>query len=152
MVCSVTMPITAKKKKPTDRRNVLSTEKTLSSSALFSYFSSVAPRPHPAPLGSSGTEHRPAPGCLPGKSCRTGHRNDSHAQPSLLRVTPFAVSEHYSELIGCPISWSFATSRIDLELRPLSSAGITRLLQYYEPLRHPRAPGPSLTGVRLIFP
>jgi len=30
------------------------------------------------------------------------------------------------------------------------SAGITRFPWYYEPLRHPRAPGLSLTGVRLI--
>ncbi len=65
---------------------------------------------------------------------------------------PFAVSEHYSELIGCPISRSFTTSRIGPELRPLSSTGITRLLQYYEPLRHPKMPGLSLTGVQLIFP
>src|SRR5262249_5713894 len=36
-----------------------------------------------------------------------------------------------------------------LELRPLPSAGITRRPQYYGPLRHPRRPGLSLTGVRL---
>ena len=102
-------------------------------------------------LDSSGTGHRHAPGRLPGKSCRTGHRNESQVQPSLLRVMPFAVSEHSSELIGCPISWSFSTSCIDLELRSLSSSGITRLLQYYEPLRHPKLPGPSLTGVRLTI-
>ncbi len=69
-----------------------------------------------------------------------------------LRVMPFAASEHWLELIGCPISRSFATSRIGLELRPLSSTGITRLPRYYGPLRHPRVPGPSLTGVRLIVP
>ena len=28
-----------------------------------------------------------------------------------------------------------------LELRPLPSAGVTRLLRYYEPLRHPAGPG-----------
>src|SRR5271166_5149506 len=39
-----------------------------------------------------------------------------------------------------------------LELRPLPSTGITRLRRYYEPLRHPSAPGLSLTGVRLIIP
>jgi len=103
-------------------------------------------------LDSSGTGHRHAPGRLPGKSCRTGHRNESQVQPSLLRVMPFAVSEHSSELIGCPISWSFSTSCIDLELRSLSSSGITRLLQYYEPLRHPKAPERSLKGVRLAIP
>jgi hypothetical protein len=37
------------------------------------------------------------------------------------------------------------------KLRPLPSPGITRLQRYYEPLRHPSAPGLSLTGVRLIF-
>jgi len=45
---------------------------------------------------------------------------------------------------------SFATSCVSLELRSLPSAGITRFPWYYEPLRHPRAPGLSLTGVRLI--
>ena len=39
-----------------------------------------------------------------------------------------------------------------LELRPLPSTGITRLQRYYRPLRHPRAPGLSLAGVRLIIP
>jgi len=34
----------------------------------------------------------------------------------------------------------------------LPSTGITRLPRYYEPLRHPRAPGLSVTGVRLIIP
>ena len=66
---------------------------------------------------------------------------------------PSAVSEPFSELIGCPISWSLTTSCIRLELRPLSSTGITRLPQYYGPLRHPRRPAcpsrasgwPSLT-------
>ena len=56
------------------------------------------------------------------------------------------------ELIGFPISWSFATSCVCLELRSLPSTGITRLQRYYEPLRHPKAPGLSLTGVRLIIP
>ena len=35
------------------------------------------------------------------------------------------------------------------EVRPLSSTGITRLPRYYEPVRHPKRPGLSLTGVRL---
>src|SRR6201987_649465 len=37
-------------------------------------------------------------------------------------------------------------------LRPLPSAGITRLHRYCGPLGHPSAPGLSLTGVRLIIP
>jgi hypothetical protein len=69
----------------------------------------------------------------------------------LSRVTPSAVSERFSELLGCPISRSLTTSCVGLELRPLPSPGITRLQRYYEPLRHPSAPGLSLTGVRLIF-
>jgi len=36
-------------------------------------------------------------------------------------------------------------------LRPLPSIGITRLPRYYEPLRHPTAPGLSLAGVRLAI-
>ena len=35
-----------------------------------------------------------------------------------------------------------------LELRSLPSTGITRPHWYYEPLRHPGAPGLSLAGVR----
>ena len=69
----------------------------------------------------------------------------------LSRATPSAASEHHLELIGCPVSMSFATSRVCLELRPLPSAGVTRFPRYYEPLRHPTAPGLSLTGVRLVL-
>ena len=47
---------------------------------------------------------------------------------------------------------SVTTSCVCLELRPLPSPGVTRLQRYYEPLRHPSAPGLSLTGVRLIIP
>src|SRR6516165_9336452 len=84
--------------------------------------------------------------------CRTGHRSDSRILPSLSRVTPSAASEHVSELLGCPISRSLTACCVCLELRPLPSTGITRLLRYYEPLRHPSAPSLSLTGVRLIIP
>ncbi|MDB5923930.1 MAG: hypothetical protein JWN13_2866, partial [Betaproteobacteria bacterium] len=55
-------------------------------------------------------------------------------------------------LIGCPISRSLTTSCVCLEPRPLPSTGITRLQRYYEPLRHPRASGLSLAGLRLIIP
>src|SRR3954451_9378930 len=72
--------------------------------------------------------------------------------PSLSRVTPSAVSEHFSGLLGCPIPRSLTTSCVCLELRPLPSAGITRLHRYYGLLRRPSAPGLSLTGVRLIIP
>ena len=79
----------------------------------------------------------------------SGSRTRHHA---LSRVTPSAVAEHFSELLGCPISRSLTASCVGLELRPLPSPGITRLPRYYEPLRHPSAPGLSLTGVRLIIP
>ncbi len=45
-----------------------------------------------------------------------------------------------------------ATSCVRLELRSLPSTGVTRLQRYYEPLRHPRAPGLSVTGLRLVVP
>ena len=54
------------------------------------------------------------------------------------------------ELIGCPISRSFTTYCVCLELRSLPSTGITQLPRYYEPLRHPKAPSLSLTGFRLV--
>ena len=46
---------------------------------------------------------------------------------------------------------SFSTYCVDLELRPLPSTSITRLPRYYKPLRHPKAPGLSLAGVRLVI-
>src|SRR6266542_3246658 len=58
----------------------------------------------------------------------------------------------FRSLIGCPISRSLTTYCVRLELRPLPSTGITRLQRYYEPLRHPKAPGLSVTGVRLVVP
>src|ERR1700719_1555711 len=79
-------------------------------------------------------------------------RSDNRPPPSLSRVTPSAASEHFSELLGCPISRSLTTSCVCLELRPLPSPGVTRLQRYCEPLRHPSAPSLSLTGVRLIIP
>src|SRR6476619_4026547 len=100
----------------------------------------------------SGTGHRHAPECHRGCSCRTERRTDSRLPPSLSRVTPSAVSEHFSELLGCPISRSLTACCVCLELRPLPSPGITRFHRYYEPLRHPSAPGLSLAGVRLIIP
>src|SRR6202023_200238 len=98
------------------------------------------------------TGRRHAPEWRRGLYCRTGRRSDSRPPPSLSRVTPSAASEHFSELLGCPISRSLTTSCVGLELRPLPSPGITRLQRYYRPLRHPSAPGLSLTGVRLIIP
>ena len=45
---------------------------------------------------------------------------------------------------------SVVASCVRLQLRPLPSTGVTRLRQYYEPLRHPSQPGPSLTSCQLI--
>ena len=48
-----------------------------------------------------------------------------------------------------PISKLSSPSALGFELRPLPSTGVTRRPRYDEPLRHPRWPGLSLTGVRL---
>ena len=69
----------------------------------------------------------------------------------LSRATPSAASEHSLELIGFPISRSFTTYCVCLELRSLPSTRVTRFPRYYEPLRHPRAPSLSLTGFRLVI-
>src|SRR5262245_57073692 len=98
----------------------------------------------------SDTGHRHAPECPRDSSCRTGRRNDNRLLPSLSRVTPSAASEHFLELLGCPISRSLTACCVCLELRPLPSPGITRLQRYSKPLRHPSAPGLSLAGLRLI--
>jgi hypothetical protein len=66
-------------------------------------------------------------------------------------VTPSATSENSWELSGSsPISLSIVASCVRLQLRPLPSAGITRLRRYYEPLRHPKRPGQSLASCQLI--
>ena len=85
-----------------------------------------------------------------GRSCRQRlthfHRTHAHLP------RPSAVSEHSSELIGCPISRSLTTSCVCLELRSLPSTGVTRFQRYCEPLRHPTAPDLSLAGIRLVIP
>src|SRR5258707_793703 len=70
---------------------------------------------------------------------------------TLARATPSAASEHLSELIGFPISRSFTTYCVCLELRSLPSTGITRLQRYYEPVSHRKAPGLSLAGFGLVL-
>src|SRR5271155_4287933 len=89
---------------------------------------------------------------FPHPAHRTGQADFPHPAlgqdftPLLSRATPSAVSEHFSELIGCPISMALTPSRVRLELRSLPSTGITRHRRYYEPLRPPGAPSLSLTG------
>src|ERR1035438_10308073 len=97
----------------------------------------MAPFPHPAHRTGRARLRHPALG--------------QDFTPSLSRATPSAVSEHSSEFIGCPISRSFATYCVCLELRSLPSTGVTRLQRYCEPLRHPRAPSLSLAGFRLVI-
>src|SRR5712672_2040950 len=93
--------------------------------------STVAPFPHPA--------HRTGHAALPHPAL------GQDFTPLLSRATPSAVSEPSSELIGCPISRSLTTYCVCLELRSLPSAGVTQHQRSYEPLRHPRAPGLSVT-------
>ena len=47
---------------------------------------------------------------------------------------------------------SLSTCCVCLELRPLPSTGVTQLRRYYEPIRHPKMPGLSVAGVRLVVP
>src|ERR1700719_2430671 len=97
--------------------------------------STMAPFPHPAHRTGQADFPHPALG----------------QDFTLSRATPSAASGHLLELIGCPISRSFTTYCVCLELRSLPSTGVTRLQRYYEPLRHPKAPGLSLTGFRLVL-
>src|SRR5260370_38469800 len=97
--------------------------------------STIAPFPHPAHRTGQADFPHPALG----------------QDFTLSRATPSAASVHLSELIGFPISRSFTTYCVCLELRSLPSTGVTRLQRYYEPLRHPRAPDLSLAGVRLVI-
>src|SRR6266700_2412800 len=46
---------------------------------------------------------------------------------------------------------SFVPSCVRLQLKPLPSAGVTRLPRYYGPLRHPTRPGLSLASCQLIL-
>src|SRR5437868_12639754 len=76
---------------------------------------------------------------FPHPAHRTGQADFPHPalgqDVTLSRATPSAASEHLLELIGCPISRSFTTYCVCLELRSLPSTGVTRLPRYYEPLR-----------------
>jgi hypothetical protein len=47
---------------------------------------------------------------------------------------------------------TLSTCCVCLEPRPLPSAGVTQLHRYYGPIRHPRMPDLSVTGVRLVVP
>jgi hypothetical protein len=102
-----------------------------------------APSPHPA--------RRTVQADFP----HTALGQDAPARGSRRRVSRRSVmaSGTSEPLIGvrrlAPISRLSVSSAMGLELGSLPSAGVTRLPQYYEPLRHPKRPGLSLTGVRL---
>ena len=68
--------------------------------------------------------------------------------PSLWHATSSATSEPSLEVLGS--HQSPGSRYFDVELRPLSSTGVTRLQRYYGPLRHPRRPGLALAGCRLM--
>ena len=71
--------------------------------------------------------------------------------PSLQHVAPSAAPAHIAGVSqGCPNLPCFATFSTRLELRPLSSTGITRLPRYYGPFRHPIAPYLTVTSLRLV--
>src|SRR6266404_3056605 len=71
--------------------------------------------------------HRRRPSRLLGTPCRTEHRSETWAIPSLCRATPSATSEHLVELLGSsPIPRSFVASCVSFQLRPLPSTGVTR--------------------------
>src|SRR5215469_11638908 len=97
-----------------------------------------------------GSVARPTRARLCGTPCRTERRSGTWVLPSLWHATPSATFERLRGLVGSsPISWSLAACCVVLELRPLCSAGITRLHRYYGPLRHPTRPSLSLAGVSL---
>jgi len=60
-------------------------------------------------------------------------------------------ARHFPEFIGLPQSPCPCRCPRRLEPGPLPSTGVTRLHQYYEPLRHPAEPGLALTGLRLVI-
>ncbi len=117
-----------------DRRSGLS----VAASCVWRCPSTLAVIPFPHPVHRTGLADLPHPAL------------GQDITPA--RVTPSAVSEHWPELLGCPISAPSLASCVSPEPRLLPSTGITRLPQYYEPLRHPTAPGASLAGLRLPIP
>ncbi len=90
---------------------------------------------------------------FPPPAHRTGHADFPHPALgqgiTLSRATPSAAFESFPEVVGLHHSPDPRSPDVDPELRLLSSAGITRLLRYYEPLRHPPRPGLPLTRFRV---
>jgi hypothetical protein len=80
-------------------------------------------------------------------------RPTSRDLPSSTSVAPKrrSFSPSFTSHIGCPISNPSLFLTLILEPGPLPSTGITRLHQYYQPLRQPTVSGLSLAGLRLDF-
>jgi hypothetical protein len=104
------------------------------------------------------SSHRQTSSYPLGIPCRTAHKNGIQAIPSLLYAMPSEAFELFPELLGShqsPVPHFF---QHPLELRPLPSTGITRLLWYYEPFRRPNRPSlPSrdsgwISSINLGFP
>src|SRR5260370_9107941 len=87
---------------------------------------------------------------FPHPAHRTGQADFPHPALgqdfTLSRATPSAASEQFSELIGFPISRSFTTYCVCLELRSLPSTRVTRLPRCHGPRRPPWSPHLSLPG------
>src|SRR5262249_52557163 len=99
--------------------------------------STVTPFPHPAHRTGRADFPHPALG--------------QDLTPLFWRATPSAGPEPVVEFMVAQSPRSFTTYCVCLELRPLPSTGITRFQRYYEPLRHPKAPGLSLAGFQLVI-
>jgi hypothetical protein len=98
-------------------------------------------RPFPHPAHRTGRADLPHPAL----------GEDSCNRQKPLHVTPPATLENSMGVCRLIANLpSFVASFVRLQLRPLPSTGITRLHQYYEPLRHPSRPDPSLTSCQLI--
>jgi antibiotic biosynthesis monooxygenase len=87
---------------------------------------------------------------LPTTNRRTSPNSWQASQTSLHEKSKSSASQRLTAV--APVGWSLSTSCVNFELRPRASPGITRLPRYYAPLRHPKAPGPALTSVRLVIP
>ena len=111
---------------------------------------SLRPRPPRRRWPCSSGRH--SAGCPRGTPCHKARRIGNRAIPSLWHATSSAASEPSPEVLGAYQSPGSRSFDVALEPRPLSSAGVTRLLRYYGPLRHPTRPGLSLAGCRLVPP
>src|SRR6266404_435259 len=79
--------------------------------------------------------HRRMPKRLLGTPCRTGHRSESWAIPSLCRATPSATSEHSMELLGSSlIPRSFVASCVSFQ-RSYPASSVLRASPPSQPAR-----------------